>query len=100
MREDPPMPDKPLDYYTPPREGPDQAPDRPKYLNIELGRGKRWAGVIGFVLLFVAVSIVLVWMFAWFTSSVALAVGVVMFLVGYMLLMGWWASRNLEGRDP
>jgi hypothetical protein len=43
---------------------------------------------------------VLVWLFARFTSSLALAVGVVLFLVGYMLLMGWWASRNLEGRDP
>jgi hypothetical protein len=91
------MPDEPLDYSSPQRE---RASPAPQYLDIQLGRGKRWAGLVGYVVLFVSVSAVLVWMFTWFTSSLALAVGVVLFLVGYMLLMGWWAGRNLEGRDP
>ena len=77
----------------------DEPPKRREYLEIRLGRSRRWAGLVGFVLLFLAVSTVLVWMFKQFTSSLWLAIGVVMFLVGYMLLMGWWTGRNLEGRE-
>ena len=83
-----------------PDEPPPNGDEAPRYLEIQLGRRRRWAGIFGFVALFVAVSGVLVWLFSWFTRSLALAVGVVLFLVGYMLLMGWWAGRNLEGRDP
>jgi hypothetical protein len=92
------MPERPLDYFTP-RQQPADSERRPQYLEIQLGRNKRLAGLIGYVALFAAVATVLVWMFKWFTSSLWLAVGVVLFLVSYMLLMGWWASRNLEGPD-
>jgi hypothetical protein len=78
---------------------PDEPPQRQQHVEIQLGRSRRWAGLVGFVLLFLSVSAVLVWMFKQFTSSLWLAIGVVMFLVGYMLLMGWWTGRNLEGRD-
>src|SRR5690349_10646140 len=65
----------------------DNGDDKPKYLDIPLGQSRRWAGLIGYVLLFVAVSGVLVLMFMWFTASLRLAVGLVLFLVGYMTLM-------------
>jgi len=78
----------------------DNGNDRdPEYLEIPLGQSRRWAGRIAYILLFIAVSGVLVLMFMWFTASLRLAVGLVLFLVGYMALMGWWAGRNIEGHD-
>lgn len=73
--------------------------DEGRYLEITIGQGRRWWGVVGYVLLFVAVAGVLTLMFTWFTASLRLALGLVLFLVSYMLLMGWFASRNVEGND-
>ncbi|WP_428939007.1 hypothetical protein [Fontivita pretiosa] len=69
-----------------------------QYLEIRIGSGRKWAGLVGFALVFLAVCGVLVILFVRFTSSLRLAVGLVVFLVSYMLLMGWWASRNVEDR--
>ena len=89
-----PEPKIPVDYRSAPVKKP-----RRQYLDIPLGRNRKWAGFIGFVLIFAAVAGVLVWVFARFTSSLPLAVLLVTFLVSYMLLMGWWTSRNIERRD-
>lgn len=83
--------------YEPSGDGANDEP--PRHLDIRLGRGKRWFGFLAFVLLFVGVSALLVLLFVKFTASLRLAVGLVLFLVSYMLIMGWWASRHLEGRD-
>jgi hypothetical protein len=70
-----------------------------QYLEIRIGSGRKWAGLIGYAMFFLAVCGVLVMLFVRFTSSLRLAVGLVAFLVSYMLLMGWWASKNVEDRD-
>jgi hypothetical protein len=86
-----------LDYTTLP-ENP-REPERPEYLEIDTGRKKRLLGWAGYILFFLAVCSVLVLLFIKFTSSYRLAVGLVGFMVAYMTLMGWFASRNWERRD-
>jgi hypothetical protein len=73
---------------------------RQQYLEVPgAGAGRRWVGFVAYLLFFAAVAGVLVLLFVRFTASLRLAVGLVLFLISYMLLMGWWASRNIEGRD-
>ncbi len=67
-------------------------------MEIPAAVGRSWWGAVGFVLLFLAIVVALVLLFIEFTASVRLAVGLVLFLVSYMVLMGWWAGRNIEGR--
>jgi len=87
-----------LDYRSARDKGPDPSRNGQQYLEIRIGRGRKWAGLAGFALIFLAVCGVLVILFVRFTSSLRLAVGLVVFLVSYMFLMGWWASRNVEDR--
>jgi hypothetical protein len=65
---------------------------------MEIGSASRRSivGFISYVLLVGAVCTVLVWLFARFTRSLWLGITLVLFMVGYMLLMGWWASRRDE----
>lgn len=82
-----------------PNPPPDNGDGRSDYLEIPLGRQKRWIGLISYCLIFLAVSGLLVLLFVRFTGSLKLAIALVAFLVSYMLLMGWWTSRNLEQGD-
>jgi len=58
------------------------------------GRRSRIIGGISYVLLFAAVCAVLVALFVRFTGNMRLAILLVLFMVSYMVLMGWWASRS------
>ncbi|MGH7213404.1 MAG: hypothetical protein ACREIT_01285 [Tepidisphaeraceae bacterium] len=70
------------------------------YLEIGgVGSGRRVMGWIGYIALFVAVSIVLVAVFQHFTASLRLAMGLVLFMVAYMGVMGWLAGRSIERRE-
>ena len=62
------------------------------------GRSQRWIGLLTYVLLLAGVCAILVLLFVRFTGSMRLAIGLVLFMVSYMLLMGWWAGRGNGGR--
>jgi hypothetical protein len=62
-----------------------------------VGRSRRLVGFLTYALVFLAVCAVLIALFVRFTGSIRLAIGLVMFMSGYMLLMGWWASRGNGG---
>jgi hypothetical protein len=88
------MPMNRLDYSN-------ETTNPPEYMEIDTGRKRRWMGLAAYVIFYLAVSSLLVFLLSRFTASLALAVGLVAFMVGYMTLMGWWASRGWSGdRDP
>jgi Flp pilus assembly protein TadB len=78
------------------KESSDNTP--PKMLEIDASRPRRWIGTTAYVLFFFIVAAVLFVVFLRFTASLALAWGLVVFMVGYMLLMGWLAARNHDRR--
>ena len=51
-------------------------------------------GLLSYALLFAGACGVLVLLFVRFTGSMRLALALVVFMVSYMALMGWWASRT------
>ena len=59
----------------------------------------RWVTLVAFAIGLIVIVALFVLLFIQFTASWRLALILVLFLVGYMLLMGYWASRNVEGRD-
>ena len=61
---------------------------------IEIGGRRRWAGMITYALGILGVAAVLAWLLGRFTGSWLLALGLVGFMLGYMLLMGYVASRH------
>lgn len=72
-----------------------------RYLEIGgVGLGRKAWGWALYLLLFGAVSALLVYVFVQFTASLKLAITLVVFMVAYMAFMGWWASRNDEYTDP
>lgn len=74
--------------------------DKPRYLDIApLGEGRRLRGLIGYVLLVLAVASLLVYLFVRFTGSTRLAIVLVGFMLTYMLVMGWIASRKEDDRN-
>jgi hypothetical protein len=79
----------------PPRE----TGSRPEYIEIQTGAKRRIWGWVGFLLLFLAIAGLLVVIFIQFTASVALAVALVLFMIAYMAIMGWLASRKIERRE-
>jgi hypothetical protein len=81
--------------------GDDPSSDVPvKYLEIgSSGRRKYLVGLVAYLLFFAVVAVAVGWIFAYFTSSKILAAGLVGFMVTYMAIMGWLASRNIEKSD-
>jgi hypothetical protein len=72
-------------------------PDNATRQHMEIGgpgRSRRVVGFLTYALLFLGVSAVLVTLFVRFTGNLRLAIGLVIFMVSYMLVMGWWASRG------
>ena len=63
-------------------------------LEIESARGRRWVGLAGYALVYLAVAGVLVFLLTRLSTSWALAVGLVAFMIGYMSLMGYLAGRK------
>ena len=55
---------------------------------------KRVIGWLSYLLLFAVVAGALILVFAQFTGSKLLAFGLVGFMVAYMALMGWLASKR------
>jgi|tagenome__1003787_1003787.scaffolds.fasta_scaffold20083162_2 hypothetical protein len=72
--------------------------DHAGYIEIGgLSQTRRWVGFLTYALLIAGVCTVLVVLFVRFTGSMRLALVLVVFMVSYMLLMGWWASRGDQG---
>ena len=58
------------------------------------GRMRRVRGLLGYVLLFGLFGAVFAYLFFMLTLSWKVALGSVTILIGYMVLMGWWAERS------
>lgn len=70
-------------------------------MEIGLNRGRRIMGFVGWLVLLLVVAAALTWLFVQFTASLRLALLLVIFMVGYMLIMGWIAQGKLDQRrDP
>ncbi|MGF1635379.1 MAG: hypothetical protein ACFCVE_16145 [Phycisphaerae bacterium] len=76
--------------------------DEPIELAIDTDRTRRLRGLASYVLFYAGVCALLVWVFYQFTNSWPVALVVVVFMTGYMLLMGHLAGRTVgaDGVDP
>jgi 1,4-dihydroxy-2-naphthoate octaprenyltransferase len=61
---------------------------------IEIGAKRRWGGILSYAIAVLTVASILTWLLGQFTNSWWLALGLVGFMLGYMLLMGYLASRD------
>ncbi len=69
-------------------------------LEIDTSRKRRWIGWSLYVLIFLGLASLLVWFFVMLNTTLALAIAVVTFMVGYMVLMGYFAGKTHdEGRN-
>lgn len=69
-------------------------------LEIDISRKRRWVGWTLYILIFAGLAALLVWFFVMLNTTLALAIAVVTFMVGYMVIMGYCASRTHdEGRN-
>ena len=67
---------------------------------MEIAAGeRRWMGAVAYVVIFAGVAALIVLLMRRFTGSLWWAIGLVTFMVSYMLAMGWLASRNMRGRS-
>jgi hypothetical protein len=73
--------------------------DAPLELEIDTAKKRRWTGWIAYILLYLVVAALLIVILVKLWTPVALAVGLVAFIVGYMTLMGYLASRNINRRE-
>lgn len=66
---------------------------------IKIANGeRRWVGAAAYAMMFAGVAALIVLLMRRFTGSLWWAIGLVTFMVSYMLVMGWLASRNMRGR--
>ena len=70
-----------------------------QFLEIDTGRKRRWFGWVGYILFFVIVAAALIFFFVQLNTSFRLAAGLVIFMVAYMAIMGWFASGKLDRRE-
>ncbi len=70
----------------------------PIELEIDTSRKRRWMNTVLYVLAFVAVAALLVWFFVMLNTTLALAIAVVTFMVGYMVIMGYVAGKGHDER--
>ena len=63
-------------------------------LEIDTARSKRWRGLAIWVFLVIFVGTLLGTLFMRFTGSMRLAIVLVAFMMAYMGVMGWLASRK------
>jgi hypothetical protein len=70
----------------------------PTELEIDTGRGRRWVGRTAYVLLLLGLAALLVWFFVMLNTTLALAIAVVTFMIGYMITMGYFAGRTHDER--
>ncbi len=75
-------------------------PNEPtKFLEIDTAAPRRAMGALLFFLFFAVVAGAVAWVFYKFTGSALLSIFLVLFMVGYMTLMGHLAGKNLSKRD-
>ncbi len=70
-----------------------------KVMEIHTSVGRRVASLVGFLLLVLLLAGVLVWLFLQFTGSWRLAFALVTFMLLYMAVMGYLASRRPQNPD-
>lgn len=74
--------------------------DEPGSGGMEITTGeRRWAGAVAYAVILAGVAALIVMLMRRFTGSLWWAIGLVTFMVSYMLVMGWLASRNMRGRS-
>ena len=72
---------------------------QPKHMEIDTSRNRRWLGWVAYVLFYLLVTTLLVVLFVKFTGSLPLALALVIFMVAYMTIMGWLASRRSDRKE-
>ncbi len=72
---------------------------RPRELEIDTARGRRWRGLAGYVLGIIAVIAVFSLLFARLTGSLRVAVAVIAFMLLYMLFMAKITGKHLRDED-
>jgi hypothetical protein len=71
--------------------------DKDRYFEIDTGARRRWAGLAGYVVIFATVAVATVLVFLRFTGSLLLAIGLVAFMIAYMVGMAVIASKHRGG---
>ncbi len=71
----------------------------PRYMEIDISGKRRWMGLMAYMLFFLLVAGLLVLLFVKFTASMGMALLLVGFMVAYMGVMGYAASRNIERKE-
>lgn len=98
----PDPPQRPLiAAHAPPTGAVDPAP-RPgavQYLEIDTGYWRRYLGWLAYGLFFLAVAAVLAVIFVRVSGSWRIAICVVGFMIGYMLLMGYVTGKGMRGDE-
>ncbi len=72
----------------------DDERDEKREMEIESERASRWGGWFAWAAMVLAVAGLIAWMLGRFTGSVLLAVGLVAFMLLYMLGMAYFATRK------
>jgi len=71
----------------------------PEFLEIDTARKRRWLGVAGYGLFFLAIAVVLLIVFVKFSGSLAMGLFLVLFMIAYMTIMGHVAEGKLDRRE-
>lgn len=88
-----------MDAPNPDNHPSDASDDFPEIeLEIDTGRRRRWVNWVLYVLVFALLSGLLVWFFVMLNTALALAIAVVVFMVGYMVIMGYVAGKGYDER--
>jgi len=68
-------------------------------MEIEPTGNNRWVGLAGYGVLVLGIAALLVFLLTRFSTSLALAIGLVAFMIAYMLLMGYLAGRKPDRKE-
>ncbi len=85
-----------------PQAPPGTAPVDESHGGLEIGgagSGRRWMRLAAYVFLFALVGGVLAWVFVQFGATFALALLLVAFMIGYMVLIGSVTGKSLNDRQ-
>ena len=76
----------------------EQSRDEPLEI-VERGPSDSWWSWTAWALVYLGVAGALVALFIRFTASAAWAIGLVLFMLGYMTIVGRWASGDINRRE-
>jgi hypothetical protein len=68
-------------------------------LRIDTAAPRRWLGWLAYLVILLTVAAAVVWAFLFLNVSFAVAVTLVVVMLGYMSLMGWWLTRDADQTD-